>query len=297
MMTPSDKRVDYKFDIEGARAAYRAEIETMIAKKDVFERCIPHERGYLGSQNREGQGAWVEVLFRQFLANCLPDRLEVVSGFILNSVHGRTSAQMDVIVYDSQNYSPVVKYGDAAIVESEAVLAAISVKRRLRTSEVEPELATLVQAAKLAGEDAAPGPYTALVGFERDPASKTFKKFMDSVTGKYIDFHKRLEKLPERVSYHEIVDSVVTLDGLRIHASTHKKNNKKNWGKRTISRTGDSPETAYLIAAELLSGIQERLVARTGTSTNRWESLRKGKGMGPTGKAIEYCTRFRPFSE
>lgn len=294
-MATKNKRISYKFDIDGVRAAYSAEIETMIANKEVFERCIPHEDGHLGSQNREGQGAWVENLFRQFLVNCLPGRLGVVSGFILNTKYAQTSAQMDIIIYDTQNYSPVVRYGDAAIVESEAVLAAISVKRRLRTSDIEPELATLVQAAKLASK--APGPYTALVGFERDPASKTFKKFMDSATGKYIDFHQELEKSPVRVSYHEIVDSVVTLDGLRIHASTHKKNNKENSGKRTIVRTGDSPETAYLIAAELLSGIQERLVERTGTSTNRWESLREGKGMGPTGKAIEYCTRFRPFSE
>ncbi len=109
--------------------------------------------------HRPSEGTFCEDLLRAFLRETLPKRFGVDTGFILGtktSVPWRTgkkpewhqkevtaSPQIDVIVHDIIEYSPVLRSGEFVIVLPDAVRAAIEVKKTLTSGSLERALQNL----------------------------------------------------------------------------------------------------------------------------------------------------------
>lgn len=72
-------------------------------------------------------GVLTEEILRDFLNNHLPNLVSVEQGFIINK-SGKLSKQCDVLIYDSQSYSPLYRINDIVVVPSESVIAVIEVK-------------------------------------------------------------------------------------------------------------------------------------------------------------------------
>jgi hypothetical protein len=82
-------------------------------------------------------GSFREARLRQFLGEHVPGRFSVSSGFISlhdpdgSDIRDDSSRQIDCLVYDGDQYAPVLATNDFVIVEPAAVAAAIEVKSSL----------------------------------------------------------------------------------------------------------------------------------------------------------------------
>lgn len=147
------------------------------------------------AKNKAEDGRFVESLIRMQLRKFLPKDLEVSSGFIhkpavkvgVNNRSRRmekdkTSSQLDIIVYNSAKYPVFLKFEDNVIVPPEAVIAIISIKKKLYMKDVEPEIKALKDAAEMCrcrnSKSSMRGPYTVLLGITSDfkKAERAFEK-------------------------------------------------------------------------------------------------------------------------
>ncbi len=80
-------------------------------------------------------GNYREYLLREFLKKHIPSKFSVATGFIEGY-----SRQVDIIIYDSQNFSPSFSEGDLVVVAQEAVRAVIEVKTNLITAKLKEAL-------------------------------------------------------------------------------------------------------------------------------------------------------------
>ncbi len=87
-----------------------------------------------GFRHAQTKGVSREVPVRNLLSDNLPKCYDVVGGEIVD-VHGNTSPQMDVIVYNGHR-NPVLLAGDAHIVPAEAPLITMEVKTLLNATEL-----------------------------------------------------------------------------------------------------------------------------------------------------------------
>ena len=71
-------------------------------------------------------GNYREVIFRDLIRQHLPAKFAIATGFIQGFAR-----QLDIIIYDCQNYAPAFKEGDLVVVKQEAVRAIIEVKTNL----------------------------------------------------------------------------------------------------------------------------------------------------------------------
>jgi len=81
-------------------------------------------------------GNYREHILRSLLTKYLPSKFSVVTGFIEG-----LSRQIDILIIDSTNYSPVFKEGDLVVARREAVRAIIEVKSTLDTQTLKESLA------------------------------------------------------------------------------------------------------------------------------------------------------------
>lgn len=92
---------------------------------------------FLSSQlvHRPSSGAAREFAIKEILRQYLPQKLAVGSGVVISS-DGRTSRQMDIIIYDSLNTPLLFSAGDTQIFPVECVYAVIEVKSMLNAQEL-----------------------------------------------------------------------------------------------------------------------------------------------------------------
>ena len=74
-----------------------------------------------------------EAILREFLSQNLPNRFKVSQGFVIDSDYN-ISKQCDSIIYDCIAYSPIAKYGEIEVVQSQAVKAIIEVKTSINSN-------------------------------------------------------------------------------------------------------------------------------------------------------------------
>jgi len=72
-------------------------------------------------------GVVTEEILRDFLRRYLPKVVSVEQGFVLNQ-DGDLSRQCDIIIYDSNRFSPFYRINDIVVVPEESVIAIIEVK-------------------------------------------------------------------------------------------------------------------------------------------------------------------------
>jgi len=80
-------------------------------------------------------GNYREVILRDLINDHLPSQFSCSTGFIQGF-----EQQLDIIVYDSQNFSPLFKEGDLVVLKQEAVRAIIEVKTNLTPSTLKDVL-------------------------------------------------------------------------------------------------------------------------------------------------------------
>lgn len=135
----------------------------------------------------ESEGNFCEDLLRAFLRETLPSRFSVDTGFILGSstsVPWRSanapafawkqtaaSPQIDIIVHDTDNYSPVLRTGEFVIVLPDSVRAVIEVKKRLTSGQLKSALQNLAVTIDLMTQwtiSVNRLPFTGVFAFEAD---------------------------------------------------------------------------------------------------------------------------------
>lgn len=97
----------------------------------------------IGSDHWLSVGNYKESILRQMLSNSLPKRFEVSTGFIVASDRNCNpikSKQIDIIIWDSFEHSPLFRDGEFVIVAPEACNAIIEVKAKLTRKELTKSL-------------------------------------------------------------------------------------------------------------------------------------------------------------
>ncbi|MCM1221639.1 MAG: hypothetical protein NC548_44890 [Lachnospiraceae bacterium] len=159
------------------------DMEAMLETYRQFEILIP-AKGKRGAAHCGEDGRYVETLIREYLKRYLPKDLEVLTGFIMRpavktGLNNKTrkeekddnSTQLDILVYDSAKYPIFQRFGDSAIVPPEGVVGVISVKKKLKDTDIESEVTALKNVSKLCRcnndeHEAIRGPFLALAAME-----------------------------------------------------------------------------------------------------------------------------------
>ncbi|MCM1156519.1 MAG: hypothetical protein NC314_06305 [Roseburia sp.] len=162
------------------------EMKSFLKRYRQFETLIPASSGK-GAAHRGEDGRYIESILKETLQKFLPEGIEILTGFILRAgvesdMSGRArrkdadkhSSQLDLLLYDTQNYPVYQRFGDTAVVLPEGLLGVISVKKTLRTKEIAGEIMALRQAAQLCSQEGRKGPFLALVGMD-DELGKKYK--------------------------------------------------------------------------------------------------------------------------
>ncbi len=184
---------------------WNQEVTALLAVYRQFETLLPHPVTE-GAEHRGEDGRYVEALVRSYLQKYLPKDLEVLTGFILRPAvktgkNTRTrsrdtdehSTQLDSIVYDTGTYPVFQRMGETVIVPPEGVIAVLSVKKKLRDSDIGAECKALKGVAHICrcdqskSEQRRRGPFLALVGAGSELA--------DTNVAKEGQIFKQLQKL------------------------------------------------------------------------------------------------------
>lgn len=78
------------------------------------------------------KGEELEEIIRAFLVKNLPKLYGIGTGFIVDSFTGKSSRQLDIIIYNAQTTVPLKNYDKFQVYAIENVVAVISVKKRLK---------------------------------------------------------------------------------------------------------------------------------------------------------------------
>lgn len=157
---------------------WSSEMKSLLESYHQFEELIPAKKGR-GAGHHGENGRYIESILKETLKKFLPAGVEIFSGFILRAGvksefsgvkrkkdADRHSSQLDIIVYDIQNYPVYQRFGDTAVVLPEGVLGIISVKKTLYQKDFSHEVEMLLKAAQLCVFKGRKGPFLALVGMD-----------------------------------------------------------------------------------------------------------------------------------
>jgi hypothetical protein len=100
----------------------------------------------IGPAHWPSVGGYKEGVIRRQLADCVPQRYTVSTGFVLSrDGAGETirSRQIDVLVWDSHNYSPIFRDGSFVVIPPQALRVAMEIKGNLKTKELRESLENL----------------------------------------------------------------------------------------------------------------------------------------------------------
>lgn len=120
-------------------------------------------------------GTYRENILQNTLRKHLPERYHVATGFIFG-----LSRQIDILVYDKIDYSPLFREGDLVVIPSESVRAVIEVKTSLDSKNLISALDLLQSASKL--DDNNPPFFRGIFSFESQLSE-------DSINEKISDYY------------------------------------------------------------------------------------------------------------
>lgn len=117
-------------------SSYNNELKSRMKRLDML----------IGHDHWLSVGNYKESILRQLIANVIPKRYEVSTGFILASDklgNPIKSKQIDILIWDSYDYAPVFRDGEFVIVPPEACKAVVEVKSRFRPDNLKQSLQSL----------------------------------------------------------------------------------------------------------------------------------------------------------
>lgn len=101
-----------------------------------FEAERNRMRDLIGAEYRHPSGVFREEILRKFLAGMLPSSLSVDTGYVHGFKEGRTSKQIDILIWDSNRFPAIFRAGQFVVVSPEAVVAAIEVKSNMQPRDI-----------------------------------------------------------------------------------------------------------------------------------------------------------------
>jgi hypothetical protein len=125
------------------KAKYHRQLSYYISIADELK--IKSKRISLLVSHGQTVGNYREVILRDLIKQHLPSKFGIATGFIQGFPN-----QLDIIIFDTQNYSPSFKEGDLVVIKQEAVRAIIEVKTTLNPS-------TLFEALEMFHQISLPG--------------------------------------------------------------------------------------------------------------------------------------------
>lgn len=263
------------------RDLFNAEAKQLLSVFQNIERLIPHSTNS-GSAHSGEEGRFIEYLIRDFLNKHLPNQLEAFTGFIHRPAtktgnHNRTrrrkevdkhSAQIDIIVFDKANYPIFERFQEFVIVPPEGVVGLVSIKKALRTGEIDNELENLFKAVALCNHtnqkgELVRGPSTTIVSFRNELSPKsTFEKRVKSV-------YKKIRKKQVELTFDQCVGQILTLDNFCIFKK--RPNSEKSFNKKAeyVAFEVDSEEDYHFPLQFLLTSILSAYYHKTRSLINR----------------------------
>ena len=281
------------------RDLFNAESNQLLSIFQNIEKLIPHSTNS-GSAHSGEEGRYIEYLIRDFLNKHLPNQLEAFTGFIHRPAtktgeHNRTrrrketdkhSAQIDIIVYDKANYPIFEKFQEFVIVPPEGVVGLVSVKKSLRTDEIDNEVESLFKAVGLCHHnnqkgEIVRGPSTSIVSFRNALSPKsTFDKRVESV-------FKRISKNQKDLTFDQCIGQILSLDNFCIFKkrpnSEKSFNNIAEYVAFEIDKEEDRHFPLQFLLTSILSAYYHKsrsLINRPGFTsfpTNKKHKIKLGK--------------------
>lgn len=164
-------------------------------------------------------GIYKESLLKGFLREILPKKFEVSTGFIISADKSGEllkSAQMDIIIWNSNDYSPFFKDGDFVLIPPEACRAVIEVKSSLRLEDTKKSIENFDHFTKfyytLNSRTYSIKKY--IFSFNLDEKAE----FPDSILSKLADTYNRSKLIPiekrQDFIYEKKTDDTFSIDGI-----------------------------------------------------------------------------------
>ncbi|WP_144025255.1 DUF6602 domain-containing protein [Burkholderia sp. HI2500] len=164
-------------------------------------------------------GTYREVLLKELLRNHLPTRYDIATGFIFGC-----SRQLDVLIYDQQDFAPIFRQGSMVVVPLESVRAVIEVKSRLTKKSLRESLDLLNDVPDAHVFGSGPPMFKGIFAFA---SSMSDEQLRTEVADFYIPTDEA-----DLLEFHEIGNPYSHLTSLCVHESaylftSYRRNNEK----------------------------------------------------------------------
>lgn len=268
--------------------------DSLVSNIDLFRTLLPHEK-WKASVHSGEEGRFIELVVIQYLKEKLPSGLGVASGFVVDIAGGWRSKQIDILIYDAATYAPLLKYGDAAILPIQSIIAAISIKRTLYKKQLKNEVLALTEIGSRAGGIGYPKPYLSIVAFDaerkNDPKGNATSTF-ESIKNLYLPRLDYLKKA-HQYSWNELIDSVIVFDEFILKGDSVTAGSGKLKSDYVWTRGKEQERSLYI--QHLLHGIHRAWYdKRRGNEIKRDLLAIPPVNMKQIGH-IPFCTYDRPY--
>ncbi|VVE56104.1 DUF6602 domain-containing protein [Pandoraea anhela] len=293
-------------DAKSLQNFLNGEHDMLTTAVDLFRDLVPAPDRDASVHSGE-EGRFIEMVLAEYLREKLPAGIGIGGGFIVDA-HGKwVSKQIDIILYDSVRFAPVLRYGDAVIVPLESVIGAISVKRKLYNSQLPGEFASLSEIGARASGVSFPKPVLALVAFEcekSDPKSAVEAAFAAIKTSFAAKTDRRGRT--HLYSWNELIDHVIVFDKFILRTNGHSHREDLEVRKKPQAKTkqlqcsyvwaGNGTTTRNVYIQHLLSGIHRAWYDEDrGNRVTRDLLAFPQSGMKKIG-AVDVCVYCRPYA-
>ncbi len=272
---------------------YNYEVDKLLLGVDLFRKILPHKKNNASTHNGE-EGKFIEGLIKEFLTGALPKSVSVGSGFILFS-RGQDvcSYQVDIIIYDHLNYAPMMKYGDSVIVSEKSVIAALSIKKKLRPQDIKKEIDSLSLIGSMCGKSGHPSPYLSIFSLDILNSTKrgNFEKTIQVVKNEILNSYSQRKN---KWSYNELIDSLIVLDKFIIKKKSYKKVDDDQYTDYIMN--GSNGNHRYIYLQMIIHGITKVIDERSGLD-NSSTNIQFPKVDFMSLARISLCAKDRPLSQ
>ncbi|MDZ7262371.1 MAG: hypothetical protein ONB05_09745 [candidate division KSB1 bacterium] len=149
-------------------------------------------------QHSLAKGLQNEEILRNFLATYLPKQFSVGTGFVLPETEFESkinlSRQIDILIFDSSRYAPILSVNDFHVVREDAVAAVIEVKTKLYSEDFSEALENIASTKAIN-----PMINGYIFAFQKSARDETMKKALEQITQTY--------------SRQELPDGICVLEG------------------------------------------------------------------------------------
>lgn len=190
------------------------------SKMDRLEKLID-------GRHMPSEGDYYESLIKEHFRNTLPKSMSVSTGFIISKLPQPNnikliSSQLDIIIWDSHNYSPFFADGDFVVIAPEACIGVIEITKSLSKNKIKQDLEKIDSALKFQ-QLTTPNSrnfFTAILSIKTK--TKTLKTTIQHIKDFYQEnIDNYLIKENVKLKRKAYVDIVANLDSFLIETTCH----------------------------------------------------------------------------